>query len=715
MLLENQDFQFALALSDFCSPFQALRPPRRIPVSQGAAETLIFAQPGARGGAWDASETPYMVEPMDTIASRKHEAEVFVGPARTGKTGGLLLGSMAHIVRNDPGDTLFIQMSQDKAREFSKTDIDRALRHSKKLEPLLPFSQDDNTHDKMFRHGMWLRIAWPTASNVSGSTYRYVFITDIDRMKNAENVDGEGPLFEMAKKRTATFMSRGMCVVESSPGIALADPLWKPASPHEAPPVTGVLGIYNRSDRRRWYWRCPHCRDQFEASPGLGLFHLPPEDQLLSEVREMDVDKMAADFGKRIVCPHGCVIGVAEKQALNMGGTWISEAEIMGGAPTSPIAGFWMGGVAAAFQKWHSLVHRYLVGLRDFALTSSEETLKSTTNLDQGMPYMSMHLREAQRAKKAPDERTEDIQRYVVPEWTRLVMASVDVQGGTRPRFVVQVHAIGEHYEQQLVNRFTIFDSRRKGVTEDDGWAPLDPAAYPEDWDRITEEVVRSTYRTPIEDREIKVLLTVIDTGGEDGVSDKALAYYRRMRRAGLQQRIMLYKGTGQKGAAEIRETQQGLNKDVPVYLCNANLLADRVSAGLQREVRGPGFYHFPKVKHPTTNPDGWITQAFFDELKAEVRNADGTWSQLRKRNESFDLCKMIYAGLLRLDVGRKGFWDSPPAWALPLAENRELVTSSERREMKADLPVAQLPEPVEQAPRRRERRVVPSAYLSGG
>jgi phage terminase large subunit GpA-like protein len=134
------------------------------------------------------------------------------------------------------------------------------------------------------------------------------------------------------------------------------------------------------------------------------------------------------------------------------------------------------------------------------------------------------------------------------------------------------------------------------------------------------------------------------------------------------------------------------------------------VHAGLQREKPGPGYFHFPKVKSQS-NPDGWITQAFFDELKAEVRNADGTWTQIRKRNETFDLCKMIHAALLTLAVDRKGFWDNPPDWAWSLAENRELVTADERREMKANLPVAQIEEVVKKPPR-RERRVAHSNYL---
>jgi phage terminase large subunit GpA-like protein len=123
---------------------------------------------------------------------------------------------MAHAAKNDPGDMLFIQMTQDKAREFSKTDIDRALQSPKLAADLRPPSQDDNTHDKMFRHGMWLRIAWPTGSNVSGSTYRYAFITDYDRIKN---------------RRTSTARARcwPWCSSAPRPSCRAAWRWWSPA------------------------------------------------------------------------------------------------------------------------------------------------------------------------------------------------------------------------------------------------------------------------------------------------------------------------------------------------------------------------------------------------------------------------------------------------------------------------------------------------------
>ncbi|WP_194270693.1 phage terminase large subunit family protein [Glaciimonas soli] len=707
-MFNDPDQHYSIALADICSPHTALQPPRRISVSQGAKEALFIKQPGGYVGPWSAEETPYMVEPMDMLASRRHEAVCFVGPARTGKTLGLLEGWMSHAITNDPGDMLFVQMTQDKAREYSKTRIDRALRHSPNLAALKSgSSQDDNTHDKMFKHGMWLRIGWPTVSQLSSSDYRYVALTDYDRM--ADDIDGEGSGFALGLKRTTTFLSRGMCLVESSPGRDVEDPGWRAVTNHEAPPTSGILGIYNRSDRRRWYWKCFDCADWFEAKPGLELFHLPPDDDLIDMVRSADIDALAKEY-TRVVCPHcGSIIQSKFKHELNMRGRWLqdgqhltSDDEMVGTALTSSIAGYWLGGVAAAYQPWKSLVTRHLQGLREYALSGSELTLKTTVNTDQGLPYTSRHLLEAARNALGPADRKEkSLARYIVPDATRFLIASVDVQGGTNARFVVQVHAVGENFEQWLVNRFNITESRREGMGS--GYAPIDPASYAEDWDRITEEVIRSTYRTSIEGKELRIKLTVVDSGGEDGVTDKAYAWYRRLRRDGLYSRVMLYKGASSKTAPIIKLSKVGNRHgketgDVDLYVCNPNLLSDAVDTGLKRKDAGANYIHFPS----------WLPQAFFDELNAEVRGKDGIWKKIRKRNESFDLCRMIRAGCLRLGVDKIKNWQRAPHWAALLDVNSEVVTMEERREMKAaarDVLIAD-------QPARRMRRVAMSPYI---
>lgn len=678
---------FALALSDIAQAWPALLPPNRVPVSQGAADVLKIGRPGGGSGPWKPELTPYMVEPTDMLASRAHTAVCFVGGAQAGKTVALGEAWLSHVVVNDPGDMCIYQMTQDKAREYSRQRIDRAIRNSEKLKAMLGgSSSDDNLHDKTFRNGMMLRLAWPTVTNMSSSSYRYTFGTDYDRWP--DDIDGEGDGFTLMCKRTTTFLSRGMTAVESTPGRLLETTDWRPSTPHEAPPVKGILGIYNRSDRRRWYWKCPHCGEHMQAAPGLGLFGLPTDEELLEDIRTIDIGKMARQFA-RVVCPNsGCIVNFAARDQMNRRGRWLADGltideldRISGNPRTSSIAGFWLGGLAATYLSWETMIQRYLQGLLQYQLNGSELELLTTTNTDQGMPYMPRHLAESSRAGALPIDRAEEgIERYIVPEWARFVLVAVDVQGGRNARFEVQVHAIGEYQRQQVIDRYALTESKREGYG---GNAPVDPAGYVEDWSLITEKVVNATYRIAGGETELRVKAVIVDTGGEDGVTTRAYQWWRGLRQQGLHKRVVLSKGAEGKADWFIRESMVGGKKqglgDVPLQLLNSNLLKDAVAAGLKRQTPGPNYYHFPKPRSERF-PQGWLLASFFDELSAETRGENGKWVQHRKRNEAFDLCYMIRALCMILGADKAKFWERPPAWALPFDKNSEVVARLERR-----------------------------------
>jgi phage terminase large subunit GpA-like protein len=732
---------FAVALSDLARAYPALLPPNRMRVSEGAAKSLIIKRPGGASGNWNPHETPYMVEPVDMLASRRHSAVCFVGPAQTGKTVGLGEGWLTHAVLNDPGDMAIIQMTQEKAREYSRQRIDRAIRNSPDLKAMRSASgRDDNLHDKAFANGMMLRIAWPTGSNLSSTSYRYVFGTDYDRWNGGrEDVDGEGDGFTLMGKRVTTFLSRGMVAVESSPGRLFNDPTWVPATPHEAPPVgtaetgSGILGIYNRGDRRRLYWKCPGCGEWIQASPGLGLFNLPDNDTLIEDIRDIDIDVFARQHA-RVLCPHnGCVIQPDQREGMNRAiltgrGGWLQDGlyadshdRISGTPRTSSIASYWMGGVAATYVSWETLIRKHMQALLDYTMTGNELPLQTTINTDQGLPYMSRHLVEAQDSNKQGRRVVHGMQRYIVPDAARFLVAKVDVQGGKHARFEVQIMGVGEHKEQWLVDRYSIRWSKRQGMG--DTFAPIDPAAYPEDWDLITERVVDATYRTNDPNREMRVHRTMVDSGGEDGVTDKAYAWYRRLRKygRGRHRSVRLTKGASGRPDWHTKETMVGSRQgsgDIPLLLFDPNKFKDMVHAGLKRSTPGPGFYHFPEPKG-AKNPDGWLPQAFFDELNAEVRNENGVWEQIKPRNETLDLCVLGLVACSDLGCDKKGWWDRPPSWALPRDQGNSGVITPEARRAEqqaaaaATPPPDEAPVPVMQRPVVGERRVSRSSYLA--
>lgn len=664
----------------------AFRAPRRVTVAEAASDTLIIRQPGGYSGPWSAEETPYMIEPMNTLASREHEAVVFIGPSRAGKTMGLLDAWISYVVTGDPGDMLVVQMTQEKAREYSKTRIDRAIRHSPKMAALMsPSGHDDNTHDKLFRHGMWLKIGWPSATQLSSSDYRYVAMTDYDRMP--DSIDGEGDGFGLGLTRTRTFMSRGMCMVETSPGREITDPNWMAATPHEGPPCGGGIGIYNRSDRRRFYWPCPHCGEYHQAEPGLSLFRsLPPEDELVEIIRAADLTDLAKQHA-RIACPScGEVIYPESKQGMIQSGKWLRDGQridahgnITGQGMTSSIAGFWLGGVAAAYQSWHKLILAYLQALREYVLTGGEDALQKTTNTDQAMPYLPRALTDS--AQDAGARKTDGtLQRFMVPAEARFLVSAVDVQGGTKGRFIVQVHAIGRDLEQWIVDRYEITRGPRGEDTQ------VDPSGYAEDWNVLTQRVINATYRVG-DGREMRVLLTAVDTGGESGVSANAYAWYRRLKAAGLASRVMLVKGGSGKQESPVtkanaRDPKGKPLRDVPLAMIATDFFKDIVAGQRRRRSPGPGFMHYPS----------WLPESFFDELAAEIREKNGKWKKIRARNEALDL--WVYALAICWKMGaHKLNWDRPPAWARPIDGGNSMITTrEERQDMLATEQPRQLP-----------------------
>lgn len=173
--------------------------------------------------------------------------------------------------------------------------------------------------------------------------------------------------------------------------------------------------------------------------------------------------------------------------------------------------------------------------------------------------------------------------------------------------------------------------------------------------------------------REMPVLMTAIDTGGEDGVTDCAYQFYRRLVRKGLHRKIMLVKGASAINADRIRISEPDSRKrkdrhassrgDIPLHILNTNLLKDAISAALEREEPGPGYCHFPD----------WLEDWFFKELTYEVRDEKGRWTKPGKgANEALDLECYIKAASIKYGYERIN-WDSPPPWAREWDTNSEI------------------------------------------
>lgn len=643
-----------------------VRAPRQIMPSESSRRYLRNNR-----GAWDPDVAPELIEPLNMLASREYTGIVYVGPARSSKTFSLVLGAFTHSVCADPGDMLIIQMSREAARDFSRTEVDRVIRNSPEIQARLsPRVKDDNTFDKFFRSGQMLKIGWPAISQLSSKTLRYVVITDYDRPKNREDVDGEGTIWSQAFKRIETYMSRGKCIAESSPGEELLDANWKASHPHEAPPVAGILALYNQGTRARRYWPCKHCGDYFEAKPGVDAFTLPKFEELQELLKRHDAMTLADKFA-HIYCP-GCggQHDMEDRGEMKRLGVWVHEGEtvnrageISGQRRRSNIVSYWQGGCSATYQRWDSMLLKYFQGIATYTMTGDETTLKGCVLTDFASPYLSR----AQAKRRTPDkfqERLEDIERGLIPDWVRFLTAAVDIQAS---KFRVNVFGWGVGLESVIVERFALEVSKR--VDSDGRPLGMDPAAYLEDWEALIDNVIHRAY--PVQGFDgllVQPRLVLCDSGGREGVTTRAYDFWRSLRRRGMGERLKLIKGDTSRTAPRTRtsypdnrgrsDRHAAARGDVPVIMLNTNLLKDAITTDLDRTEPGPGFVHLPK----------WLDPEYFLQITAETRNAKGVWENLKKQtNDDFDLHAYNRAACIELNA-EKINWQNPPEWAVPMS-----------------------------------------------
>ncbi len=657
-----------------CDLSLMLSPPENLSVSDAAEKYRYVNQPGAYVGKWLNATVPYMVEPMDTFTSRYFTGMVFVGPAQSAKTDSLILNTITYSVKVDPMDMIVFSPGMIEARDFGLRRVDRLHRHSVEVgKMLLPTADADNRFDKQYTTGMLLTLSWPTPATVAGKPIGRAVITDRDRMD--DSIGGDGEVFDLVTQRTTTFGSYAMTVAESSPSREVSNPKWipSPKAPHEAPPCEGILKLYNRGDRRRWQWPCPECGKYFE-----GMFkHL-----------EWDTDMEGSNLDRastvRMKCPH-CQFAIHSDQRewMQARGRWVREGqgvlpggEVFGPAPRTSIASFWLRGVAAAFVSWRKLLEVFLNANDEYERSGSEESLRKFWNNNMGEPYTPKSLNDMRLPEVLKARAETDLKAKKVPQGVRFLIATIDVQ---KNMFVVQVFGVlpGIKFDMVIVDRFDIRKSQR---TDDDGerlW--VKPNTYLEDWDEITEHVIKKEYELDDDSgRFMSIRFVGCDSGGRAGVTNMAYSYYRKLREENLHRRFILLKGDASPNQPRARisypdstkkDNKAGARGDIPLLLLNSNVLKDDLDGRLDCIEPGKGMYRFPD----------WLSDSFFAELCVEVRTDKGWENLIGHSNEATDLSYycigICVSELIRVESIN---WAEAPGWAAEWDRN-DFIRSPEK------------------------------------
>jgi phage terminase large subunit GpA-like protein len=640
----------------------SLRPAEQISVT-AAAERYMRVNVSGQWQPFRRDVTPYMVEPTDMIASRRYRGLAFCGPSQSGKTQ-MLQAAIAYTIASDPGRVALFQMTRDAAAEFERNKLAPTIRNSPELRQRLATGRGaDNMYQKLFSGGTQLTLDWPTITKLSSTSIRLVLGTDYDHFP--ESIDGEGDAYTLMRARARSFLSRGMVVVESSPGAPLTDETWRPQTPHDCPPVKyGVLSLYPEGTRGRWYWPCPCCGVLFE--PTFDLLVYPDS---LDPVEQGEAAVMR--------CPHCAnVFEHVLKRELNEHGSWLHETDdgktaslASGKVRRADLLSYWLDGAAASFSSWKELVTQYESAVRKFKLTGDEESLKTAMNTGQARPYQPrgatsdmevtlQGLKDKARGNKMP--------KGIAPAWTKYVTVEVDVQG---TYFSVGATAWGALGRHQPIDRFELNTppASSPGVGVEGKGRTLKPFEIAEDWDVL---IALGDMSWPIEGCEwsLKAIALSVDQQGGGATTDNAYSFYRGRKRAGQQDRWFITRGRSGANmqdrvwlkAPESASGKRRVAKDILTLNMATDRIKDAVATSLRLTEAGQNHCAIAE----------WMSEAELLEFTAERRTAKG-WEKRpgMVRNESLDHLVMARAKHIWIK-GERINWKHPPSWAVLAATN---------------------------------------------
>lgn len=647
-----------------------LRPAERISVTESARRHMYVNVSGEWRRFRD-DVTPYMVEPADMTASRRFQALVFAGPSQSGKS--MMLQTVScHAIMSDPARVALFQMTRDAAALMEREKIAPMIYNSPDIRARLASGRGSDTiFQKLFSGGTHLTMDWPTPEKLASTTVRILLATDFDRDAWGKGSIGDGDPYIQMRARVRTYRSRGMVVIESSPGAPIKDENWRPETPHDCPPVAyGVLSLYPAGTRGRWYVPCPDCGAFFEMT-------------FAKLTYAQSADPLEAGETARMRCPH-CreTFGHELKRELNSQGKWLHESapdengrvRLVGidhpDLRRTDMLSYWLDGASAAFASWAELVTAHRQAEAHFEATGDEEKLRATVQTGQAQPYLprsaSSEMEITLQGLKDKSQMV-DTPKGVAPSWTRYVTVSVDTQG---TYFSVGVTAWGVGGRHQPIDRFDLISPPETAPGA--AGRVLNPGQYAEDWDVLL-PLSSMTWPVDGEPWQLKAVSLAVDQQGLAATTDNAYRFYRGRRKDGEGRRWYLTRGNGglkwpDRVWLKAPERASGKRKvatDIKILNMATDRLKDAVAASLKRSEDGQNICLIP----------GWMSTRELTEFTAERRTQDG-WDKRQgmARNESLD--HLVQARAQHIILGAEKIdWSAPgKSWAVLSAENEFAV-----------------------------------------
>lgn len=366
----------------------ALRPRKRLPVSQWAEQNRILPDGNSIPGPWRNRVTPYLTEIMDTFNSESVEKIIFVKPTQVGGTSAMenMLGSL---IDQDPGPTMVVYPSDDLAERTVDAKLDPMIRRCKPLAALYQKTDSKKLQLKFGAMTVYLNGA-NSPADLSSTNIRYLFLDEVDKYPGASKKESD-PV-SLAIERTKSYTLNRKIFITSTPTLKTGH-FWRAKEGAEA--------------EKHYFVPCPHCGTYIELQ--FSQLKWPSKDDV--------PDSTARASMARYVC-QVCegVITDRDKGRMLEAGRW---QFVRKRTETPKSVAYWMSTMYSPFTRFSDIAQAFMDSKDD------PELLQNFVNSWLAEPWEDTKL------KTNADlvlERQTEIPAWELPEWTKLLTGGIDVQ-----------------------------------------------------------------------------------------------------------------------------------------------------------------------------------------------------------------------------------------------------------------------------------------------
>lgn len=364
-----------------------LKPPENITVSEWADKyRMLDARSSAMPGPWRTEHTPYLKEIMNEFNNYETEEIIYVKPTQVGGTE-CLQNMVGYIVQQDPAPTMIVYPTDKLAESISENRLQPMMRATSGLRS--KFMENNSSKLELQFDGMYLSLAGSNSpSSLASKAVKYLFLDEVDKYPGASKKEAD-PI-SLARERTKTFHNRKIFIT-STPTIREGH-IWRAKEEADI--------------EKHYFVPCPHCGEYIELK--WQQIRFPKEEGMSYADR--------AEFAVYVCQECGCILTDKDKPDMLKKGEWRVVRE---NTKYARKVAFWMNTLYSPFVRFSEVVKEFLTTKDD------PEMFQNFTNSWLAEPWEDTKLKTSIDLVLA---RQTEYEEYVVPEWTKVLTAGVDVQ-----------------------------------------------------------------------------------------------------------------------------------------------------------------------------------------------------------------------------------------------------------------------------------------------